>query len=77
MLLHQIKWLWRKLLFHQINCKLLFFSHQATAEGIAASSDQPFGEQNVAPLELKHQKKNVASSNMKIRILMYQAIYVD
>jgi hypothetical protein len=43
----------------------LFFSHQTTAKGIAASLDQPIGEQNVV------------LSDVKIRKLMYQAIYVD
>jgi hypothetical protein len=57
--------------------QIVVFSHQATAKGIPISSDQPIGEQNVAPLQLKHQKQNVASSDMKIRKLMYQTIYVD
>jgi hypothetical protein len=57
--------------------QIVVFSHQATTKGIAPSSNQPIGEQNVAPSELRHQKKNVVSSNMKIRELMYQAIYVD
>jgi hypothetical protein len=47
--------------------QIVVFSHQATAEGIAAFSDQPIGEQNVGPSELRHQKHNVALSNMKIR----------
>ncbi len=38
--------------------QIIIFSHQAAAQGIIASSDQPIGEQNVA------------SSNMKIRKLM-------
>jgi hypothetical protein len=56
--------------------QIVVFSHQATIEGIVASLDQPIGEQNVVS-KLKHRKKNVASSYMKIRKLMYQAIYVD
>jgi len=51
--------------------QIVVFSHQAIAEGIAASSDQPISEQNVAPSELRHQKQNVVSSDMKIRKLMY------
>jgi len=57
--------------------QIVVFSHQATIEGIATSLDQPISEQNVVPSELKQQKQNVASSDMKIRKLMYQAIYVD
>ncbi len=45
--------------------QIVVFSHQATAEGIAAFSDQPIGEQNVGPSKLRHQKQNVTSSNMK------------
>jgi hypothetical protein len=47
--------------------QIVVFSHQTTAKGIAVFSNQPIGEQNVGPSELKHQKKNVASSDMKIR----------
>ncbi len=47
--------------------QIVVFSHQATIEGIVVFSNQPIGEQNVGPLELRHQKQNVASSNMKIR----------
>jgi hypothetical protein len=45
--------------------QIVIFSHQVTAKGIAASLDQPIGE------------RNVTSSDMKIRKLMYQTIYVD
>jgi hypothetical protein len=77
MLLHQIKWLRRKIVVSSNQLQIVVFSHQATSKGITVFSDQPISEQNVAPLELKHQKQNVASSDMKIRKLMYQAIYVD
>ncbi len=50
--------------------QIVVFSHEAIIEDILM-------EQNVAPLKLKRQKQNVASSDMKIRKLMYQAIYVD
>jgi len=46
--------------------QIIVFSHQATAKGIAVFLDQPIGEQNVGPSELRHQKQNVASSDMKI-----------
>jgi hypothetical protein len=42
--------------------QIVVFSHQATTEGIAASSNQPIGEQNVAPSKLRPEKQNVASS---------------
>ncbi len=41
--------------------QIVVFSHQAKTEGIVASSDQPISEQNVAPSELRHQKKNDTS----------------
>jgi len=47
--------------------EIVVFSHQATTEGIVVFSNQPIGEQNVGPLELRHQKKNVISLDMKIR----------
>ncbi len=47
--------------------QIVVFSHQATAEGIAVFLDQPIGEQNVGPSELRHQKQNVVSLDMKIR----------
>jgi hypothetical protein len=47
--------------------QIVVFSHQANPEGIAVFSDQPIGEQNVGPSKLRHQKQNVASSDMKIR----------
>jgi hypothetical protein len=39
--------------------QIVVFSHLAIVEGIVTSSDQPIGEQNVVPLELRHQKQNV------------------
>jgi len=47
--------------------QIVVFSHQATTKGISVFSDQPIGEQNVGPSELRHQKQNVASSDMKIK----------
>jgi hypothetical protein len=44
--------------------QIVIFSHQAITKGIAASSDQRINEQNVAPLELRPEKQNVASSDM-------------
>jgi hypothetical protein len=47
--------------------QIVVFSHQATAEDIVVFLDKPIGEQNVGPSKLRHQKQNVASSDMKIR----------
>jgi len=47
--------------------KIVIFSHQAPAEGIVTSSDEPINEQNVIPSKLKLEKQNVASSDMKIK----------
>jgi hypothetical protein len=46
--------------------QIVIFSHQTTAEGIIASSDEPIGEQNVVPSKLRREKQNVVSSDMKI-----------
>jgi hypothetical protein len=67
MLLHQIKCFVEEIVVSSNELQIVVFSHQATPEGIAAFSDQQIGEQNVGPSKLKHQKQNVASSDMKIR----------
>ncbi len=36
--------------------QIVVFSHQVTVEGIIVFLDQPIGEQNVGPSELRHQK---------------------
>ncbi len=66
-----------EIVFSSNQLQIVVFSHQAIAKGIVASSDQPIGEQNVAPSKLRHQKQNVDVSDMKIRKLMYQSINVD
>jgi len=52
------------MLFHHINW--WFFFTLGFAEKIVVSSNQPIGEQNATPLELRFEEQNVTSLEMKI-----------